>query len=525
MIETSATGGGPQGSPPAADAIEGELLRVNGARKRFGGAVALDEVSLIVRVGHVVGVVGENGAGKSTLMKILGGVYPAGTYEGEVLLRGEAVQFRSVQDARVAGVVLIPQELHIAPELSIAENMFAGMLPSRAGFVNGQELASRAREWLGFFDLTLDPLLPASVLSPSEQRLILIAGALSLRARVLILDEPTASLSEGEGQTLFRHVQRLRDQGIGVLFISHRLDDIEQVCDEVVVLRNGKLVAHFPTRNVPRTEIVTAMIGRSIEDVRRPGRSVSEGPEVLAVENLVVLDAHDRSRRRVDEISFHVRGGEILGLFGLVGSGRTEVLRALFGTWPVPHGGAVTLEGQPFQADSPAAAIKRRVAMLTEDRKQTGIFAGHSLLANIDAASSDRVSRYGFFQTHRDLNRTQTLMEKLDVRARSAAQHIETLSGGNQQKVLLGRWLANEPILLLLDEPTAGVDVGAREDIYVEVERLAASGCAVVLVSSDLDEVLRLADRTQVMYKGRLVAEFEGRPTRHDLMASATGGQ
>jgi ABC-type sugar transport system ATPase subunit len=501
------------------------ILRVDGATKSFGGAKALDDVSFTLAAGVALGVVGENGAGKSTLMKILAGVYPAGGYEGTVELDGQPVRFRSVQEARNAGIVLIPQELHIAPQLPIMENMFAGVLPARLGLVDVSALRDEARRWLDFFELEFDPSLPASILSPSEQRLILIAGALSQQARVLILDEPTASLSDGEAQKLFAHVARLRDQGIGILFISHRLDDIAQVCDEVLVMRNGRSVAFFAERDAPRAEIVAAMIGRDHEAVSRSVDPSRFGAVRLAVTELHVSDPWDAARDRVKGVGFAVRAGEIVGLFGLVGAGRTEILRALFGVWPGTVTGSIAIDGETYSPKNPGHAIARGLALLTEDRKQTGIFAGHSLMSNFDAASLGAVSRFGFLDAGRDSERSAQLMRRLDVRARSAAQPIETLSGGNQQKVLLGRWLASDPRVLLLDEPTVGVDVGAREEIYQQIEALAEGGCAVLLVSSDLDEVVRTCDRTHVMYKGRITATIDGRPTRHALMSAATGGQ
>ena len=513
---------GPVGSGTA---TASPILRVEGATKSFGGAKALDDVSFSLAPGVALGVVGENGAGKSTLMKILAGVYPAGSFEGAVELNGEPVRFRSVQDARSAGIVLIPQELHIAPELPIAENMFAGILPARLGWVDYEVLRNEARRWLDFFDLEFDPSLPASILSPSEQRLVLIAGALSQQARVLILDEPTASLSDGEAQKLFAHVVRLRDQGIGVLFISHRLDDITQVCDQVLVMRNGKAVAFFPERDAPRSEIVAAMIGRDQKAVSRSVDSASFGPVRLEVTGLRVSDQRDAARQRVKDVDFAVRGGEIVGLFGLVGAGRTEIVRSLFGVWPGVVHGSITIDGADYSPRNARHAIASGLALLTEDRKQTGIFPGHSLMSNFDASSLDMVARFGFLNANRDSERAAQLLARLDVRARSTDQAIETLSGGNQQKVLLGRWLASEPKVLLLDEPTVGVDVGAREEIYQQIERLAESGCAVLLVSSDLDEVVRTCDRTHVMYKGRITATIDGRPTRHELMSAATGGQ
>ncbi len=523
MTETSASRDAAASRDASPDAPH--LLEVEGAGKSFGGAIALKDVSLTLDLGRALGIVGENGAGKSTLMKILAGVYAAGTYEGTVRLRGEEVRFRNVQEARAAGIVLIPQELHIASGLSIAENMFAGELPARRGFVNNHELEQKARTWLRFFDLNVDPFLPASILSPSEQRLVLIAGALSQKARVLILDEPTASLSEGEAQKLFAHVARLRNEGIGILFISHRLDDIAQVCDEVLVMRNGRAVAFFQERNAPRDQIVAAMIGRSQAEVAHKEPGPRSGEVGLRVSSLSVGDPIEKDRLRVDGASFEVHAGEIVGLFGLVGAGRTEIVRSLFGTWRGSVEGDITIAGEPYQPKSPAHAIKSGVALLTEDRKQTGIFPGHSLTSNFDAASPSEVTKYGFINTHVDSERSRRLMSRLDVRARSAVQHIDTLSGGNQQKVLLGRWLATHPKVLLLDEPTAGVDVGAREEIYQQIEELARGGCAVLLVSSDLDEVLRMCDRTHVMYKGRITATIEGTPTRHELMSAATGGQ
>jgi ABC-type sugar transport system ATPase subunit len=323
---------------------------------------------------------------------------------------------------------------------------------------------------------------------------------------------------------LFAHVAKLRNEGIGILFISHRLDDISQVCDQVLVMRNGRAVAFFPHRDAPRSEIVTAMIGRSQDDVEQAPRTI--GSDIrLQVHDLTVGDPIYRARLLVDGVSFSVRSAEVVGLFGLVGAGRTEVVRALFGTWPGKVTGSVAVDGADYKPRNPGLAIRMGLALLTEDRKQTGIFPGQSLSANFDAASPGGVSRFGFINSHRDTARAHFLMEKLDVRARSIAQAIDTLSGGNQQKVLLGRWLAASPKVLLLDEPTAGVDVGAREEIYQQVEELAATGCAVVLVSSDLDEVVRMCDRTHVMYKGRITATIEGRPTRHALMSAATGGQ
>lgn len=511
---------------PTGTTIQAEpILRVDAVSKSFGGAPALIDASLTLHAGVIFGIVGENGAGKSTLMKVISGIYPHGSYSGEFSFVGEECVFSDVRDARAAGIVMIPQELHIASGLSVAENMFAGDLPRRWGFVDFLALKKKAKLWLEFFGLTIDPEDPASELAPSEQRLALMAGALSRNARTLILDEPTASLSDGEAQSLFKHLERLKEKGIGVIFISHRLDDIEQVCDELVVMRNGKTVAYYERGGYTRREVVTAMIGRD-PGATDESETRSFGTEVaLSVKNLVVYDPVERHRRRVNDVTLQVRRGEILGLFGLVGAGRTELARALYGTWSGEVSGHFEVAGEQFVPRSPRRSVEAGIAFLTEDRKQTGIFAGHSVRANLGAANSSEVSHFGYFDYHADVARARKYIKEFDIRVKSEHQHIETLSGGNQQKVLLGRWFATKPKVLILDEPTAGVDVGAREEIYVRIEELADEGCAVLLISSDLDEVVRMCDTTHVIYRGQIAATLGRNASRVDLLAAATGGK
>ncbi len=513
-------------SPRTGTTIDTEpILLVDKVSKSFGGAPALIDASLVLHSGVIFGIVGENGAGKSTLMKIISGVHPHASYSGQVTFMGEECVFSDVRDARAAGIVMIPQELHVASGLSVAENMFAGDLPRRWGFVDLAALRRKAKLWLEFFGLTVDPEDPASDLAPSEQRLALMAGALSRNAKTLILDEPTASLSDGEAQSLFTHLERLKEKGIGVIFISHRLDDIEQVCDELVVMRNGRTVATFERGGYTRREVVTAMIGRdpgASDDRERP----AVGTEVaLSVHNLVVSDAVERHRRRVNDVTLQVHRGEVVGLFGLVGAGRTELARALYGTWTGEVTGTVEIAGEPFIPKSPLHSVKAGIAFLTEDRKQTGIFSGHSVRANLGAANSSAVSRFGYLNYHADVARTRKYIKQFDIRVKSEDQHVETLSGGNQQKVLLARWFATNPKVLILDEPTAGVDVGAREEIYLRIEELALQGCAVLLISSDLDEVVRMCDRTHVIYRGEISATLGRNPSRVELLAAATGGK
>lgn len=498
------------------------LLKGTGLGKKFGGVTVLSGVDFELQPGVILGVVGENGAGKSTLMKILSGVYKHGSYEGQFWIREQVCQFETVAAAKAAGISLIPQELHIAPELTVAENMFAGELPSRGGIVKRDSLEQAADEWLKFFSLPFQAGDLAGSLSPSQQRLAIIAGALSRDASVLILDEPTAALSEGESEILFGHLRRLRERGIGIIFISHRLDDIEAVCDELIVLRNGERVGSLIRSDFKRSAIVKLMIGdkEGIYDPH-PG-AVSSGPEVLTVNNLT-LRYRASDRTRVKDISFSVKEGEIVGLFGLVGAGRTEIAKALFGIWTGENEGEIFIAGAKYEPSKPGKAVKSGIGFLTEDRKQTGIFPGHSLKSNLSAASTAAVSRYGVLLEEHELNRTQKLMQLLDVRADSAFQAIDTLSGGNQQKVLLGRWLAINPKFLVLDEPTAGVDIGGRGEIYSQIKKLSDQGCAILVISSDLDEIRHLCSRIIVLHEGQLAGEFQSPVDRHLLMSSAMG--
>ncbi len=498
------------------------VLSLRGVSKSFPGVQAVVDVDLTVRRGETVGVVGENGAGKSTLMKIISGVYPAGSYEGELAVEGAPGLFRSVRDAEEAGVVLVPQELYVAPALSVAENMFMNRLPGRFGFVDRTRLRAMTRERLRFFGIEVAPEAPAALLSPSEQRLVTIASALAKSARLVILDEPTAALTESEAKRLYAHIRRVSSEGVGCLYISHRLDEIEQIADRVVVMRNGRVVARFDDGKGKNREIVRAMIGRDPES--SPARARDPNEEVaLAIEDLTLRDSHDPDRVRVDKASFALRRGEILGLFGLVGAGRTELAQAIFGVWPGQVDGAVLIEGRPSRPKSPREAIGAQLGMLTENRKQTGLMEGQSAAFNMSAASIDAVCGALFIDGPKEDARNRGLARSLDVRPLNLTTPIEYFSGGNQQKVLLARWLATEPRVLILDEPTLGVDVGARFELYRLIRRLADEGRAILMISSDLNEVITECDRTLVMYKGRIAGEFSHGASRVEVMAAATG--
>lgn len=498
------------------------LLELRGVSKSFPGVRAVEDVDFRLSGGEVAGLVGENGAGKSTLMRIIAGIYPQGTYSGSVLIDGEERHFRSVRTAEAHGVVLVPQELYIAPQLSIAENMFVGRLPVRHGILDEDALHQKTMSALEFFDVKVRPEQRAAVLTPSEQREVMLAAALSKEARILILDEPTASLSGSETDRLFEHVRRLRDSGVGIIYISHRIPEVERIADSVTVMRNGRIVQRFPRGRIQHRETVRAMIGRDPESIGAAPAMRSDEP-IMSAEDISAYDPIEETIARVDHVTFTLFAGEVLGLFGLVGAGRSELARALFGHWSGRLEGSVSTGGYVGLPSSPADAIRRGMAMLTEDRRRWGIFPGQSVNANISAASIGGVSGRLHIHADREYERNAGLSERLRVKAPSLETQIDHLSGGNQQKVIVARWLAAASRVLILDEPTTGVDVGARFELYRIIHELAAQGHGILLISSDLEEVVTQCHRALVMYKGQIRREFRGNLDRQSLMSAATG--
>ena len=504
------------------------LLAARSLTKVYGRTTVLNGVNLTLHEGQVLAVVGENGAGKSTLVKILAGVISAGDYTGTLELQGEIAEFASPNESEAAGVVLVPQELHVIPELSIAENMFASDLPGRHGLYDARAAVRQAREALAIFELDVDPRLPAAVLTPSERRLIVLAAALHRSARVLILDEPTAALTDTEATVLLDRLRSFRRAGVAIVYITHRLDELRRVADNVLVLRNGREVASFDAVP-PQDALVTAMLGEALKIEKSTAHERAElvkgGAPVLRVQNLSVF-VNDKSRRpRVLDASFDVHPGEIVGLYGLVGAGRTELARALFGAWPGPVTGDCFIAETPGLPKSTTGALKRGLSMLGEDRKSQGVFQGQSVTANLTVSMLNELGRMGVFvDRQRERSRVDEYVTKLGVRPARPKIEIDALSGGNQQKVLLGRCLVANLKVLVLDEPTLGVDVGARRDIYLLIRTIAQElGVGVLLISSDVDEVLAETDRILVMYKCRIRGEFSPHSTSHNLMSAATG--
>ncbi|MFC1462505.1 sugar ABC transporter ATP-binding protein [Verrucomicrobiota bacterium] len=498
-------------------------LEMKGVTKDFPGVRALDDVTIRVRQGQIHALLGENGAGKSTLMKILDGVYPSGTYAGELVIDGTPVRFRSPHDAKLKGIGYVPQEMQVIEHLSVAENIFVGNWTSgRLPLVRFRELRRRAEEILKEFQIRLDAASPVVSLSASRRQLVMIARALAARPSVLILDEATSSLTQEETDQLFRVLRHLRERGITSLFITHRLAEVFALADCATVLRDGTVAAHFGKDDLNEDNIVAAMVGRKIENFY-PVRDAQIGSEeALRVENLTVPHPHIAGRNTVEDVCFSVKSGEILGLGGLVGSGRSEIVNAIYGS--AEHSGRIFVQGREIVIRSPRDARDNGIGLLTEERKQNGLLFNFAIRENITLHSLGTVSRFGFLSRARENSYADDYRKRLSIRSGSASVPVSSLSGGNQQKVVLAKVLMPNPRVLLLDEPTKGVDVGAKSEIYKLMYALAAEGIGLVVISSELPELLSLCDRVIVLAQGRIADEFtKTEASEQRLMLAATG--
>jgi rhamnose transport system ATP-binding protein len=489
------------------------VLAMRGISKRFGATLALDDVSLDLRPGEVHALVGENGAGKSTLIKVMTGVHPPD--RGEVLVDGDPVTLHSAADAQARGIAAIFQEPLIFPDLSVAENIFIGHR-DQGRVVRWRRMCADAAEILARLDVHVDPRMPASGLPVAAQQAVEIAKAISLDVRVLIMDEPTAALSAHEVERLFRQVRRLRDAGVAVLFISHRLDEVFELADRISVFRDGRHVATHARGEVTRSGLIAEMVGREVSGfyARHDHRA---GDVVLRVRDLGRTGAFSG-------VSFDVRSGEVLGLAGLVGAGRTDVALALFGVAPA-EAGTVELDGEPVEITSPRQALDRGIAYLSEDRRHLGLSLPQSVTANITLPALRRyVRRLGLVDRRAERAAADGFRERLRIRTPGPNQPVGLLSGGNQQKTMLAKWLNTEPRVLILDEPTRGIDVGAKADVHGIVDELARAGLAVVLISSDLPEVLAMSDRVLVMREGAQTGLFDRADASQERVMTAAVG-
>ena len=477
------------------------FLELRGITKRFPGVLALNGVSLEVRAGEVHALLGENGAGKSTLIKIIAGVYHADA--GEMHVGGRPVSVRNPHDAQALGISTIFQEFTLAPDMTVAENIFLGREPLRIralSIVDRRELIHRTREVLTSLDLQIDPEATIKHLGVAQQQMVEIAKALSLEARLIIMDEPTATLTSREIDRLFEAIDRLKRRGVAIVYVSHRLDEVKAIGDRATILRDGTCVGTVPVASTTIDEMIRLMVGRDLKD-KFPKLAIEPGEEVLRVEQLT-------REGILHGVSFRVRRGEIVGIAGLVGSKRTETARAIFGADPIDSG-RIFLHGLPVKVRTPADAIANRIALVPEDRKRHGIFASLSVWENVVISALRHFSRNGVLDLRRARQCAQAYVSSLRVATPDLDKRVLELSGGNQQKVVIAKWLNTNAELFLFDEPTRGIDVGGKIEVYRLMGELLSRGAAIVMISSELPEILGLSDRILVMRDGRICGEFD----------------
>ncbi len=498
------------------------LISVRNVTKRFGGVVALSGVSFDVAAGAFHAIVGENGAGKSTLMKILAGVLT--DYDGEILLRGRPTRFAGTRDAEAAGVSIIHQELNLVDELSAAANVFLGReVRGRFGLLDDRTMARRTAALFAELECGVRPETPVRELRVGDRQLVEIAKALSIRSDVLIMDEPTSALTEGEVERLFRVIGRLRAKGVTILYISHKMDEVFAHADAVTVLRDGSHVATLPRDQATPKQVTHLMVGREIE-ATHVGGGRTPGDVVLRVENLSLPHPPGHARAwRLKDVSFELRRGEVLGIAGLMGAGRTELLESLFGVSPQRPVGRVTLDGREARFRHPREAVKAGVALVTEDRKRLGLFPQMTVRDNITVCTLGEATTAGVVSARRERRAAEESISLLGVKTDGPEANVMSLSGGNQQKCVIARWLRTKPKVLLLDDPTRGIDVGAKAELYRVIDGLCRDGLGIVVTSSELPELMTLCDRILVLCEGRLTGEFgRGEFREPAIMEAAT---
>lgn len=498
------------------------LLAMKNISKQFGAVKAVDNVSLTLEAGQVMSLCGENGSGKSTLMKVLCGIYPHGSYQGEIYFSGELISAKTIRDTEQKGIAIIHQELALVKQMTVLENMFLGAEWGRFGLMDFDAMYLRCQRMLAQVKLAVDPNTRVGELGLGQQQLVEIAKALNKQVRLLVLDEPTASLTESETATLLAIVQDLRHHGIACIYISHKLNEVKAISDVICVIRDGKHICTRLAAEMSEEDIIAMMVGRELTELY-PQEPHSIGEVVLQVDNLTAWHPINRHIRRVDDVSFTLRRGEILGVAGLVGSGRTETMQCLFGAYPGRWQGSITLEGKPVVINNCRQAMRYGIAMVPEDRKRDGIVPVMGVGANMTLAALDDFSGpLSMLDDAREQATIQQSLARLKVKTASAQLPIGRLSGGNQQKAILAKCLLLNPKILILDEPTRGIDIGAKYEIYKLINQLVQQGISVIVVSSELPEVLGLSDRVLVMHEGKIKAALENRNlTQEQVMEAA----
>jgi len=500
--------------------MEQPLLSMQNIEKSFPGVKALDGVSLEIRPGEVHGLLGENGAGKSTLIKILSGAYQPGG--GAIEYLGQPVAIHSPRQAQEMGIVTIHQEFNLIPSLTIAENVFIGREPGMAPFISWPKMYRQTREITDRLGMDLNPGDLVRSLSVAKQQMVEIARALSMESRLIIMDEPTATLSENEVQQLMGIIRELRARGLSIIFITHHLEEALALCDRITVLRDGRLVGTEEITQVTLDDVIRMMVGRSMGELFRRAGGRAAGEVALSVRNISRQgDARDPNAIVLEDISFDVRYGEIVGLAGLVGAGRTELVRAIFGADPMSRG-AIAVDGQPVRIRSPRKAIRHGIGLVPEDRKQQALFLALAVRQNMSMAALKKLLRWGIFVRQREENKLiEHYRAALNIHMTSADQRVRNLSGGNQQKVVLARWLALGPKVLIVDEPTRGIDVAAKAEVHQLLDELAHSGIAILMISSELPEILSMSDRIITLREGRVTGEFAREEATEEVLMQA----
>lgn len=495
------------------------VLEARNITKTFPGVRALDNVNFLIYGGRLNALVGENGAGKSTLMKILAGIYQPDS--GDILLDGKPTCFTNPRQAQAQGIAVIHQELSLIPYLSIAENIFLGReFRARTGLINYRRMHRDATVILNKLDFHIAPQSLVSSLSVGQQQIVEIARALSSNAKIIIMDEPTSAISEHEIDVLFGLIENLKRQGVAIVYISHKLEELFRIGDCVTVMRDGQVLGGDRLANLNRDDLVRMMVGRDLKDLYQRNTSVTD-IDAMRVEHICLKKSNHHQGYIVKDVSFHVKHGEVLGIFGLMGAGRTQLLETIFGRYAKLAEGEIFLEGKKVNFQSPSDAIKAGIVLAPEDRKEQGLVLMMSVAENISLASLDKVQRFGFLQKMAETKMANTYVDRLKIKMPSISQMVKNLSGGNQQKVILGKWLATKPTVLLLDEPTRGIDINAKRELYRLIDELTQQGLAVVLVSSELPEILGVSDRILVMSEGCKTAEYLRSEATEELILKA----
>ncbi|EDP68803.1 ABC transporter (ATP-binding protein) [Carnobacterium sp. AT7] len=499
------------------------VLEMKNITKDFSGVKALDNVNLKVKKGEIHALCGENGAGKSTLMKVLSGVYPFGDYSGDIIYNGEVSQFKSISDSEQKGIVIIHQELALIPYLSVKENIFLGNEQSKRGIIDWNLTEKKAKNLLNTVGLSISPNALVTQLGVGQQQLVEIAKAFSKNVQLLILDEPTAALNEDDSENLLELIKEFKKQGITSIIISHKLNEITAIADNVTIIRDGKAIETLSNDQIEENRIIKGMVGRDLTN-RYPDRKPNIGEKIFEVKNWNVYHPLDTTRKVNNDLEFYINAGEIVGIAGLMGAGRTEFAMSLFGkSYGTNISGEIIKDGKNIKVNNVSDAIKNRIAYLSEDRKHYGLNLLQDIKENITIASLAKISTKGVIDKEKEIIEAEKYRDNMRIKTKDVYQNVGSLSGGNQQKVVLGKWLMSEPDILFLDEPTRGIDVGAKFEIYSIIEQMASEGKAICIISSELPEILGMCDRIYTMNAGRFTGNIPKEGTsQEDLMKLMT---